>query len=132
MTKNHPYLLSGHSDLVLDIAISINNEYLISGSNDRTIRIWDIQKSSLINTINCESPIYSIALLDNFFVVCIIGNDVTIFYNFLEKKTEKRTVDHSEKSKLLSISNDSNLIALGLANPDYSFTIRSLYISNNI
>lgn len=33
----------GHTDVVNDIAISPNNKYMISGSNDKTARIWDLQ-----------------------------------------------------------------------------------------
>lgn len=34
---------TGHTDIVNDIAISQNNKYMISGSNDKTARIWDLQ-----------------------------------------------------------------------------------------
>jgi len=37
-----PYILSGHEGKILDLAFSPNNRFLVTGSWDSTIRIWDI------------------------------------------------------------------------------------------
>jgi WD40 repeat protein len=45
------HLLSGHTDSILNIAISQNNEFIVSGSKDSTIRIWDIDNGNEIKVI---------------------------------------------------------------------------------
>ena len=43
---NNGYLintLTGHSDSVRTIAISADNKYIISGSDDKTVKIWDFK-----------------------------------------------------------------------------------------
>lgn len=47
--------LDGHADVVNAIAISNNNQVLISGSNDKTARIWDLKTGKQVRTlpVNC-------------------------------------------------------------------------------
>ena len=43
--------LSGHSGSTYSVAISSDNKYIISGSFDNTIKIWDMEKKELIYTL---------------------------------------------------------------------------------
>jgi len=43
--------LSGHTNLVLTIAISPDGQTLISGSRDKTAKIWKLSTGSLIGTL---------------------------------------------------------------------------------
>ena len=42
------YTLTGHTRDVSSVAISRNNEFMVSGSHDRTIRTWDTGKGELL------------------------------------------------------------------------------------
>ena len=50
----HNYCL-GHTDFVscLEIPYEFSGKYLISGSGDSTIRIWDYLKGKELNRVNC-------------------------------------------------------------------------------
>ena len=50
----HNYCL-GHTDFVscLEIPMPFSGEYLISGSGDSTIRIWDYLKGKELDKVNC-------------------------------------------------------------------------------
>ncbi|MGK7893173.1 MAG: CHAT domain-containing protein [Xenococcus sp. (in: cyanobacteria)] len=39
----------GHSDLVRDIAFTPDGQYLVSSSNDRTVRLWDIKNGQILH-----------------------------------------------------------------------------------
>ncbi|PSB43226.1 hypothetical protein C7B80_24915 [Cyanosarcina cf. burmensis CCALA 770] len=43
--------LIGHSEWIRAIAFSPDGKYLISGSNDRTVRLWDLQTGQLIRLL---------------------------------------------------------------------------------
>ncbi len=52
LTNNQPnQILIGHADVVNDIAISGTNKLLISGSNDKTARIWDLTTGKQIRVL---------------------------------------------------------------------------------
>jgi WD40 repeat protein len=44
-------VLNGHSDYVRAVAFSTNGNVLASGSDDETIKLWDVQTGSLIRTL---------------------------------------------------------------------------------
>ena len=45
-------VLSGHSDEVNSLAFSLDGALLVSGSNDKTVKLWDIQTGGVIRTFH--------------------------------------------------------------------------------
>ena len=43
--------LDGHTDVVNDIAITSDGKYMVSGSNDKTARIWDLSTGKQIRIL---------------------------------------------------------------------------------
>ena len=43
--------LKGHTNSVKSLAISPDNKKIVSGSFDKTIRVWDLDSGGLINTL---------------------------------------------------------------------------------
>jgi len=54
--------LSGHTNLVLTIAISPDGQTLISGSRDKTAKIWKLSTGSLIGTLFIQIGFYLLVL----------------------------------------------------------------------
>ena len=48
VTGSQTGILSGHSDLVVSIAFSSDGAYLVSGSKDKTVKLWDMQTGGII------------------------------------------------------------------------------------
>jgi WD40 repeat protein len=44
-------VLPGHTNLVRSLAFSSDGTFLVSGSNDKTIKLWDIQTGGVVKTI---------------------------------------------------------------------------------
>ena len=53
------YRLQGHTELVAGAMFSQNGRYLITSSNDSTMRIWDMATGGLIYTYTYSSPLYT-------------------------------------------------------------------------
>lgn len=45
-------MLQGHEDWVTDVSFSQDGKWLMSASNDCTIRLWNIAESDKIPTVN--------------------------------------------------------------------------------
>ncbi|KOR31686.1 hypothetical protein TI05_12040, partial [Achromatium sp. WMS3] len=55
-------LLRGHTSVVPSLAFSPDGRYLVSGSFDKTARIWDVQQQRLLHTLNGHTDhIYAVA-----------------------------------------------------------------------
>jgi WD40 repeat protein len=49
-------LQTGHTSVVQDLRFSPDGRYLISGSTDRLIRLWEISSGRLVNTLRLDAP----------------------------------------------------------------------------
>ena len=68
-----PFLMEkGHSSYINSVSISSDNKYIVSGSKDKTIKIWDMQTDENIYTIDNT---YDIAIDNNGY---FIGSDKNI------------------------------------------------------
>jgi len=55
-------VLSGHTDWVRDLAFSSDGRLLVSGSYDRTVKLWDIQTGGVIIAFVCKNWVYSVSI----------------------------------------------------------------------
>ena len=47
LAQEHNLYISGHTDFVLCIVLTLDNKYILSSSKDSTICIWRLQKKTL-------------------------------------------------------------------------------------
>ena len=48
------YPSSGHSDWVSSVAFSPDGTKVVSGSEDRTVKIWNVESGDVLHTISGE------------------------------------------------------------------------------
>ncbi|MHC5108611.1 MAG: WD40 repeat domain-containing protein, partial [Planctomycetota bacterium] len=48
--------LTGHEDIVFDVAFDASGRYIASASKDKTVRIWRVANGELVETITGDSP----------------------------------------------------------------------------
>ena len=52
--------LQGHNDRVNVVSFTSEKEKVVSGSADRSLKVWDINKASTIRTLICGSIVRSV------------------------------------------------------------------------
>lgn len=85
------YALSGHTNLVRSVAFSRDGQTLVSGSNDNTIRIWNLQKRQLQGVLSEKGE----------WVVVAISPDGQTLASGSSDKTIK--IWHLQTGKLISV-----------------------------
>lgn len=116
--KGKRRILFGHSGRVWDVAFSPRDcNILASGSDDKTLRIWNIDGGREVHTFSIPEPIWTVAFAPNGeFVAAGSG---TSRYGAarlwgIEKGELLRTFyDHIGSIKAITISPDSTTIASG-------------------
>ena len=90
--------LYGHSDMVLSVAFSHDGTQVVSGSVDKTVKIWDAGSGACLKTLNIDRTVYNVAF------------DTTSSYILTDTGTT-----------LWDISSNSNtaLVATALEEPQY-------------
>ena len=48
------YLLSGHASVVMSVAFSADGSKVVSGSDDKTVKIWSADNGEVLQTLSGE------------------------------------------------------------------------------
>ena len=87
----HVFTLTGHTDKIYLALDLFDEQTLISGSKDKTIKFWNISRGELIQTVNVDIPIYTLTMLkmskSNFF-------NANRFQYLNQSKSVRSTVSH--------------------------------------
>lgn len=98
-------VLSGHKDSV-NTLVSLNNGHLVSGSTDKTIKIWELHTNTCIQTLNGHTgAVNSIVALTNEVIISCSSEDNTIRLWHILKNQPLQTIVSSYPLKL-EISNE--------------------------
>jgi WD40 repeat protein len=110
--------LSGHSDSVRAIAFSPDGKYLVSGSNDRTVRLWDLQTGQVIKLLEGhQQRVKCVRVSDDGKLIISGSADSTVKIWNIETGECIRTIKTSDNPNTvlnaISINSNQNLIATG-------------------
>ena len=79
ITGVHMFILSCHTDWVNSLAFSLDGIFLISGSYDKTVNLWDIQTGGVIKTFHGHtSLVWSVSISLDCTVIASGSRDHTI------------------------------------------------------
>ena len=62
ITGGQVAVLSGHSSWVTSVTVSVDGTFLVSGSDDATAKLWDIQTGGVIKTYDHSGGVYSVSI----------------------------------------------------------------------
>ena len=107
--------LQGHSGAIWSVAISPNAQLLASGSQDTTLKVWNLHTGELLHTLKGYSgTVYSIAISSDTQTLVCGHSDGTLKLWSLDTGELIRTLDeHSNFINTLALSPDGQIIASG-------------------
>lgn len=72
-------MLEGHLSSVWAVAISRDGKRALSGSWDKTVRVWDLEVDRLIAIFTCDAALTSCAWREDCIIVGDSGGQVHVF-----------------------------------------------------
>ncbi|MEG4326884.1 serine/threonine-protein kinase [Microcoleus sp. herbarium5] len=107
--------LTGHSKWVQSVAISPDGQTLVSGSEDRTIKIWNLATGNLIRTLSGHSIwVRSVAISPDGQTLVSGGGDKTItIWNLATGNLIGTLSGHSDSVSSVAISPDGQTLVSG-------------------
>ena len=107
--------LNGHSNGINSVAISSDNRYIVSGSDDKTVRLWDFKSGKLLKTLNGHSnSVNSVAISsDNRYIVSGSSDKTVKLWDVNSGNFLKTFSEHLSSVNSIAISSDSKYIVSG-------------------
>jgi WD40 repeat protein len=117
-------VLKGHTDYVTFIAITSDSKYIVSGSCDKTVRLWNIKEKLCEAVFTHPFSIGCVAINDTHIVS---GSETVRIWNIKEKRQEAILVGHHNSIICVAITRDDKYIASG----SYDMSIRIWNVKKN-
>ena len=107
--------LNGHSYSVDSVAISSDNRYIVSASNDKTVRLWDVNSGKLLKTLNGHSNSVNSVVIssDNRYIVSGSWDNTVKLWDVNSGNFLKTFSEHLSSVNSIAISSDSKYIVSG-------------------
>jgi WD40 repeat protein len=111
------YTLTGHSKEVWSVAISANGQTLVSGSGDRTIKMWNVNTGQLLHTFQGHSArVFSTAISpDEKILVSGSGDGIIKVWNLRTRQLLRTLTGHSKEVWSVAISANGQTLVSGSA-----------------
>src|SRR5512138_610247 len=85
--KTEVFIQLGHASTITSVVMTKDNRYIISGSLDKTIKIWDVSNNTLIKTLSGHDlGIKKIAISPDDRYIVSGGRDKTVKLWDMEKE----------------------------------------------
>ncbi len=108
------YTLTGHGGGINTVAFTRFNHYAISGSVDKTIRVWDLDNGSLVRTLNGSHAVSNIVLSPDSNKIYSTGPSYAPSVKIWQRETgqlKKVISDFEAVVRSMDVSGDSEVLA---------------------
>jgi WD40 repeat protein len=89
----------------------IDEDTLVSGSNDNTVHIWEISSGKNLFTIDVADSVFSVKSLPNGLIACGLYNGKINIYEYSTSYLVKTLVGHSDRIRSIEILNEQFMVS---------------------
>ncbi|MBF0541007.1 MAG: caspase family protein [Nitrospirae bacterium] len=126
-------VLKSHNNKIEDLSISNDGRYLVSGSSDSTVKVWDINNNfSLVSTLSGHTTaVFAVAIFkeDNDYKIVSAGDDNKLKLWSLNENKELISYTHSDKLRFLAV-NEKYIATCGFGKEILIFNHKLINIQN--
>lgn len=111
-------IFQSHESSVYSVAISLSGDYIVSGSWDKTVRVWDLQGNQIHQPLNHEDSVASVAISSNGHYIVSSTWEGKVYVWKIKNDFEQIHIvqafqAHEEGQISVAISSDGQYIASG-------------------
>ena len=108
--KKYGLFIQGHISYVKSLAISCDNKYIVTGSSDKTIRVWDTEKRQQVAVLFGHKSWVTYVLItsDNKYIVSASDDKTVRVWNFIEQ--ESVFEGHTSDVEGIAMTSDNHYI----------------------
>ena len=112
MGRTHVKAFIGHTAGVTSMALSNHDRFLVSGSNDNTVRLWDFATGSNLETYTGHTDrVFTVALNDDKSIIASGGRDNTIkLWDITTGESRTIPAAHNEEVRKIAFSPDGKTL----------------------
>lgn len=120
--------LAGHADRVTSVALTFDGALAVSGSEDRTLGVWDVGSGELLRTlVGHDKWVTAVALTPDGTMAVSAGEDMTVRVWDVHNGTLQRTLEgHTDRVSGVALTPDG-IIAVSSS---WDKTVRVWHVSN--
>lgn len=109
-----PTTLEGHTDAINRIIFSPDGTRLASASDDKTVRLWDIQTGQVIQTFEHDDPVVNVAFSSDGAVIATASAEQVRLWD--TAAGTQTSILEGQESRILAVSfstDGANLVSIG-------------------
>jgi WD40 repeat protein len=109
------HTLVGHTDWVRTLTFTPDNKYIVSGSFDRTLRIWQVSTAKAVSTLDKHSKgVFALTITpDNQILASGSWDEAIVLWNATDGSFLRELVGHKSSVRALAASQDSQYLLSG-------------------
>ena len=125
--SSHPLWTSqGHTSYVWSVAFSPDGRYALSGSNDKTLKLWDVSSGQAVRTFQGHSHVYSVAFSpDGRYALSGSGDKTLKLWDVLSGQAVRTWKGHTSAVYSVAFSPDGRYALSGSS--DQTFKLWDMY-----
>lgn len=101
-----------HIGCIVSIAISNDNQFLVTGSFDETVKVWDIKSGKCVSTFKSDGTTAKVAISDDNTLVAASGHKHVKVWDLTTNQLISATDTTNFVHSALAISHDNSFIAV--------------------
>ena len=115
LQTNFNLYLQGHTSYIYSVAVTSDNKYILSGSDDGTIRIWNLIEKRQAGVLEGHwSKVTTVAITTDYKYIISGSSDRSIIvWNFINKRQEFPLQGHLEGVTSVAVTSDNKYIISG-------------------